>query len=132
MLAIKQKIKETNISWLALFMTTGTLLCCALPMTLVTLGMGATVASLVSGIPFLVTLSEQKGWVFAISAALLSLTAWMVYRPGQSCPTEPKLAELCSQTQVWNRRILWFSMALWWLGFFAAFGALPLQIWLDR
>ena len=49
---------ETRMTWLALFTTMGTLVFCALPITLVTLGMGATMASLVSNVPFLVTLSQ--------------------------------------------------------------------------
>jgi len=123
--------KETSLTWLALFTTTGTLVCCAIPITLVTLGMGATVASMVSAMPFLVTLSQHKIWVFAISGVLLALSAWMMYRPGRACPVDPKLGVLCNKTQKWNKRIYWFSVILWCIGFFAAFLALPLQIWLD-
>ena len=123
--------KETSLTWLALFTTTGTLVCCALPITLIALGMGATMASLVSNVPFLVTLSEYKAWVFTISGTLLALSAWMMYRPGRSCPADPKLGALCNKTQVWNRRIVWFTVILWCIGFFAAFLALPLQIWLE-
>jgi mercuric ion transport protein len=35
--------KPRSWSWLLLFTTSGTLLCCALPITLVTLGLGASV-----------------------------------------------------------------------------------------
>jgi hypothetical protein len=62
---------------------------------------------------------------------LLALAAWLIYRPNNSCPVDPKLAMQCAKTQVWNRRIYWFSVTLWLIGFFAAFVALPLQIWLD-
>jgi hypothetical protein len=123
--------QQTGLTWLALFTTTGTLLCCALPITLVALGMGATMASLVSNLPFLVSLSEHKVWVFAISAILLALSAWIIYQPGRSCPVDPALAELCNKTGWWNRRIHWFSVILWCIGFFAAFLALPLQILFD-
>tara|TARA_R110002167_G_scaffold365860_2_gene591692 strand:+ start:13188 stop:13652 length:465 start_codon:yes stop_codon:yes gene_type:complete len=123
--------KETGLTWLALFTTTGTLVCCAIPITLVTLGMGATVASMVSNFPFLVILSLYKSWVFGISGSLLALSAWLMYRPGRSCPVDPKLDALCNKTQVWNRRIYWFSVVLWCIGFFAAFLALPLQLWLE-
>jgi len=34
------------LSWLALFGSSGTLICCALPIILVTLGAGATIAAL--------------------------------------------------------------------------------------
>ncbi|PCJ51173.1 MAG: hypothetical protein COA74_01365 [Gammaproteobacteria bacterium] len=116
---------------LVLFTTTGTLVCCAIPIALVTLGMGATVASMVSNFPFLVTLSEHKSLVFGISGGLLLLSAWMMYRPGRSCPVDPELGIFCNKTQLWNRRLVWFSVVLWCIGFFAAFLALPLQIWLE-
>ena len=109
----------------------GTLVCCALPITLVALGMGATMASLVSSVPFLVTLSQHKIVVCAISGALLALSGWLLYRPGRECPTDPILAAMCDKTQTWNRRIYWSSISLWGVGFFAAFAALPLLIWLE-
>lgn len=124
--------KEKGLTWLALFSTTGTLVCCAIPILLVTLGMGATVASMVSSFPFLMTLSQHKNWVFAISAVLLALSLWLIYRPGRTCPADPDLAQTCNRTQVWNKRIVWLSVILWSIGFFAAFLALPLQMWLDR
>ena len=109
----------------------GTLVCCALPITLVALGMGATMASLVSNVPFLVTLSQHKILAFTISGFLLALSGWLLYRSGRECPTDPTLAALCIKTQVWNRRIYRLSVTLWGVGFFAAFLALPLQIWLE-
>lgn len=123
--------KETSITWLALFTTTGTLVCCAIPILLVSLGMGATVAAMVSNIPFLLTLSQHKGLVFGLSGFMLLLAAFMMYRKGRSCPVDTELGQLCHKTQRWNRRIYWFSVALWLIGFFAAFLALPLQMWLD-
>lgn len=123
--------KETSLTWLALFTTTGTLVCCAIPITLVTLGMGATVVSMVSNFPFLVTLSMHKPLVFGVSGFMLVLSAYMMYRPGRSCPIDPELGALCNKTQIWNRRIYWISVVLWCIGFFAAFLALPLRIWLE-
>lgn len=122
---------ETGATWLTLFASTGTLVCCALPIILVTLGMGASVAALTSSIPFLITLSQHKVWVFFGSAIMLALSGWLMYRPGRACPVDPELGALCDQTQVWNRRIYWTSVVLWCVGFFAAFLALPLRIWLD-
>jgi hypothetical protein len=109
----------------------GTLVCCALPITLVALGMGATVATLVSNVPILVTLSQHKTLVFAVSGVLIAVSGWLLYRSGRSCPTDPELAALCKKTQRWNRRIYWPTVGLWGIGFFAAFLALPLEIWLD-
>ena len=124
------QVKEGGLTWLTLFASTGTLICCALPIIFVTLGLGATVAALTSSFPFLITLSLYKGWVFAGSGAMLLLSGWLMYRPGRACPVDPELGELCNTTQIWNRRIYWSSVTIWGIGFFAAFLALPLQIWL--
>ena len=124
-------LKQTSLSWLTLFASSGTLICCALPIILVTLGLGATMAAFTSSFPLLVTIAQQKAWVFAGSGALLLLSGWLMYRPGRACPADPELGRLCDQTQVWNRRIYWSSVTLWGIGFFAAFLALPLWILLD-
>jgi len=119
-----------KLNFLTLFASTGTLVCCALPITLVSLGMGATVISLTSNFPFLMTLSEHKLWVFILSGLLLC-AGWFAYNRERVCPVEPDLAELCQRSQIWNRRILWASVVIWSIGFFAAFLALPLRQWLN-
>jgi mercuric ion transport protein len=121
--------RESGVSWLALFASTGTLVCCALPILLVSLGMGATMAALTSTFPFLVTLSEHKLWVFLISGALLALGAWSLWRPGRACPIDAALAAKCEQATRWNRRIVLASTAVWAIGFVAAYLSLPLYIW---
>ena len=124
-------LKETGLSWLTLFVASGTLICCALPIMLVTLGLGATVAALTSTFPVLITIAQHKMWVFAGSGALLLLSGWLMYRPGPACPADPELARVCARAQVWNRRIYWSAVMIWSVGFFAAYLALPLRIWLD-
>ncbi len=116
--------KPRTWSWLLLFTTSGTLICCAIPITLVSLGLGAVVASMASSMPWLVTLSLYKGWMFSISGLLIALSAWAVYRPGRACPTDPELAAACERADVWNRRFVWISGCMWAAGFFAAY-ALP-------
>ncbi len=120
--------RQGGLTWLTLFASTGTLICCALPIMLVTLGLGATVAAMTSSFPVLITLSQHKEWVFAGSAFMLGLSGWIMYRPGRSCPADPELGELCNKAQVWNQRIYWSSVIVWGVGFFAAFLALPLRI----
>jgi len=67
------------LSYLSLFTSLGTLLCCALPSLLVLFGLGATMASLLSAAPWLVILSRHKNWVFAISGALIGSTFLYVH-----------------------------------------------------
>lgn len=108
-------------SWTLLFTTSATLVCCALPILLVSLGFGAAVASIATAAPWLIQLSLYKGWVFAISGALILLAAWSVMRAGRSCPTDPQLAKACEKADQWNRRFILLSAALWCVGFFAAY-----------
>ena len=124
-------LKQTGLSWLTLFASSGTLICCALPIILVTMGLGATVAAFSSNFPVLVTIAQHKVWVFAGSGAMLLISSWLIYRPGHACPADPELGRMCDKTQVWNRRIYWTSVTLWGFGFCAAYLALPLRIWFD-
>lgn len=93
--------------------------------------MGATVAALTSSLPFLIVLSQYKIWVFIFSGLMLAMSAWFMYRPNQSCPTDPQQAEICTVTKKWNKRIYWFSVIIWSIGFFAAFLALPIRQFFD-
>ena len=119
--------KSRSWSWLLLFTTSGTLLCCAIPITLVSLGFGAVVATMASSAPWLITLSQYKVWMFLLSGALIGLAAFAVYRPGRSCPTGPELAKACAQADIWNKRFIWLSGGMWLLGFASAY-ALPLLL----
>jgi mercuric ion transport protein len=66
--------RSAVLSYFSLFTSLSTLLCCALPSLLVLFGLGASVASTLSFLPWLVTLSRHKQWTFAISGGLIALT----------------------------------------------------------
>lgn len=119
-------IEQNRWGWLVLFTSSSTLICCALPIILVTLGLGAVSASLFETLPFLVTLTKYKLWMFLGSAAILTLGGWALYRPGRYCPTDPSLAAKCNAAHRWNKRIWRASIIIWIIGFFAAYLSLPL------
>ena len=81
--------------------------------------------------PVLITIAQHKMWVFAGSGALLLLSGWLMYRPGRACPADPELARVCARAQILNRRIFWGAALIWSVGFFAAYLALPMRLWLD-
>jgi len=120
-------IEKPYLRWITLFVASGTLLCCALPILLVTLGFGAVVASFNYNIPGLIFLAENKIWTLTISALILMVLAWVIWRPNQHCPTVPALAALCKKSKIWNKRIFWISSMIWFIGFFTSFLLLPLR-----
>lgn len=113
--------------WLTLFVTSSTLLCCALPVLMVSLGFGAAMASLNFNIPVLLFLAEHKLWILNLSALLLSFLAWMIWRPNQTCPIDPAWAAFCHKTKRWNRWIFWISVSIWCIGFFFSYLLLPIR-----
>lgn len=119
-------VEQSRWGWLVLFTSSSTLICCALPILLVTLGLGAVSATLFETLPFLVTLAKHKFWMFIASAAMLALGGWALYRPGRYCPADPALAKKCASAHRWNTRIWWASVVIWAIGFFAAYLSLPL------
>ena len=62
------RLRSGALSYLSLFTSVGTLLCCALPSLLVLFGLGATVASVLSEAPWLVALAFSVWFCFAFMA----------------------------------------------------------------
>lgn len=122
---------ERSLGLLSLLSSSGTLICCALPILFVSLGMGATVAVLTDSLPFLVDLTRNKGWIFGLSAALLAINAWLLFHPGRQCPSDAQLAAACRHTTRLNLGVFYAALVLWGIGFFAAFLALPVMLWLE-
>jgi len=114
--------KGTILPFVSLFTSFGTLVCCALPALLVTLGLGATLAGLVATAPWLVALSKYKIWTFSIAGLLLLLSGYAQHKSKKlPCPADPKQAKLCTRLRKVNLCIYWSSLAIYLTGFFFAF-----------
>jgi hypothetical protein len=70
-------------SYVSLFTSGSTLLCCALPALLAALGAGATLAGLATTFPALIWLSNHKEETSNLSAAMLILSGWLKWKTGQ-------------------------------------------------
>jgi hypothetical protein len=117
-----------RLNLLSLFTSGSTLICCALPATLVAIGSVATLTSLISYFPQLIWISEHKPLVFGLAGAMLLIAGWMQWRARLlPCPTDPQLAALCTQTRRQSVWIYGFSVAIFMIGAFFAFVA-PLLI----
>jgi hypothetical protein len=99
-----------------------TLVCCALPAALVSLGAGAAVASVVTAVPQLIWLSEHKIPLFAFAGFMLVLSAVSTYRNRNApCPADRVQAKSCMRLRRWSAQIFFLSAALYAIGFVFAF-----------
>lgn len=121
------KPQKPWLSFLALFTSAGTLVCCALPALLVSLGAGAALAGLVSAAPWLVALSKYKVWTFGVAGALLLVAGYLRWRSRNApCPADPELGRACGRARKISGVVYWMSVAIYAVGFFFAFIAVHL------
>jgi hypothetical protein len=114
--------KDALLPTVSLFTSAGTLICCALPALLVTIGAGASLAGLVSAAPWLVAFSKYKIWTFGMSALLLIAAGFMQWRARTlPCPADPVQAKACNRLRKISWAIYFVSLGLWCVGFFFAF-----------
>lgn len=114
---------------LSLFASTSTLLCCALPALLVTIGAGAVMAGLASNVPGYIWLTERKVPLFIISGGLLALAAFMRWRSRNApCPIDPDEAKACTRLRRVSGVMLYASLVIYAVGGFFAFFAADLLL----
>lgn len=100
-----------------------TLTCCALPALFISLGLGATLASIVSTMPWLIVLSQHKSIVFSVAIISLAIAAVLHWRArNQSCPIGGFQAKYCGVFKRFSWAILGLSaIAILVGGYFAFF-----------
>lgn len=114
--------KQTVAPTLSLFTSLSTLICCALPALLVTLGMGAALGGLVSQAPWLIVLSKYKVLLFSGSGLMLGISAFLQWKGRNApCPADPLKAKACSRLRKISLLILSLSIVIYLIGFFFAF-----------
>ncbi len=103
----------------------GTLVCCALPITLVALGAGSVVASLGAAAPWLVPLTRNTEWVFALAGLLLAVNYFVLYRSTSVACQAGGVCHVSHPFGRWMRRLFWGSVTLYAVGLAAAYLLLP-------
>jgi len=127
--------RSSVLNYVSLFTSLGTLFCCALPSLLVLVGLGASVASMLSSMPWLVTLSKHKQWTFAVSGILIALSFVNMYyiatrsRAKECGADDPST---CEETSKLSRVLLWLSAVIYVVGVFVAYVLGPILTRLDR
>lgn len=105
-------LKDNILPFIALFTSVATIFCCALPIILVALGMGAVFASLSSNISAITFLAENALTIFIITGILLAISGYMIFIRPQSCPIDPKLTKICTRSKKINKVVWWLSISI--------------------
>jgi hypothetical protein len=133
---VPPRLRSGALSYLSLFTSLGTLLCCALPSLLVLFGLGATVASVLSEAPWLVALSHHKNWVFLIAGILIFGNFGYVYTvaprlQARAGACDPIDATACQTASRFSHIALWCSAVLYLIGCFSAYLLGPILVHFD-
>ena len=112
------KIKETLLPFFGLFASISTIICCALPIILVTLGMGAVFASLTASFPIITWLATKTIYLFIIAVIFLLIGGYFIFIKPQTCPANKELAKICNKTKKFNKIIWWLSVIILTISFF--------------
>lgn len=119
----KHSTIDRVLAFMSLFGSASTLICCALPALLVTLGLGAVMAGLVGTFPQLVWFSEHKALIFVAAGFLLSVNSVVQYYSRRlPCPVDPVLARACMKTRSWSSRLFVVALVIYCIGAIFAFG----------
>lgn len=111
-------------AFFSLFTSTGTLICCALPALLVSIGAGAVMAGIIETVPQITWLGKHKSWVFLFAALMIAASGYMQWRARHMpCPTDPAKARACMRTRRVSWVIWWISVTAFLIGGFFAFFA---------
>ena len=106
-------MKDNTANIFSLFASSSTLICCALPSLFVALGAGASFASLITHIPFLITFSQYKVQITLFALVMIVMAGYVNYRTyHMPCPADPELGRLCMQTRRRSRILYYFSLVI--------------------
>lgn len=123
------EVKPPSIlpAFLSLFTSTGTLICCALPALLVSIGAGAVMAGLIEAVPQITWLGKHKAAVFSFAALMIAASGYMQWRArNQPCPADPAKARACARARQISWSVWWVSVVAFAVGAFFAFFAAAL------
>ncbi|MDG2459698.1 MAG: hypothetical protein P8M73_02355 [Luminiphilus sp.] len=114
--------RDSVVPTLALFGSASTLLCCALPALLISIGAGAVMAGLTSAIPGIIWLSTHKDILFLLSGLMMvaSTGLWWQQR-NAPCPVDPIKAAACTRLRQINKWLLSSAWLAYICGIFFAY-----------
>jgi mercuric ion transport protein len=114
------------VDFFSVFGSTATLLCCALPALLSVIVGGAAVSAFVSSVPWVIPLSENKGWLFLATGILLVFNSFLTFRPKGKLACSITGGKGCDTAGGFSRAVLWFAIGIYLAGAFFAFALVPI------
>lgn len=124
-------MKEKIVSFLALFTSTGTLLCCALPAGLAALAGGAAISAYASAFPWIIPLSKHKGWIFLIAGILITINGIFILRPQGKLACAVTGGKGCETATSFSKSLFWISGVIYMVGAFMTYSIVPLLEFLE-
>ncbi len=110
------------IDFFLLFSSTSTLICCALPALLVSLGAGSTMAFISGHVPGFIWLSQNKVYLFIFAGIMLAAGGVLQVRTrNHGCPLDGSQAVSCQASKSWSKYIYFISLMIYSIGGFFAF-----------
>jgi len=119
-------MKQRLVSFLSLFTSTGTLLCCALPAALAAVAGGAAVGTMLSALPWLIPLSRHKGVLFIVAGVLIAFNALLVLRPQGKVACSITGGKGCEVAGGFSKAMLWISTGIYTIGVAFAYAVVPI------
>jgi len=119
---------KKQLSIISLVLSTSTWICCVLPAVVTAIAGAAAVSTLVTTMPWLVTLSKYKDLIFIVVGVLLVVNCLLLYLPSlkKDCPIDKK--EACQSTKNWSKIVFWVGVGIYFFGLFMAYALLPLSV----
>lgn len=124
--SLESEIKPPSVlpATLSLFTSLSTLICCALPALLVSIGMGAVMAGLIETVPGITWMGANKTVVFSVAGLVIAASgAWQWRARSLPCPADPAKAKACARLRLISWTLWWISVAALSVGAFFAFFA---------
>jgi mercuric ion transport protein len=103
----------------------GTLVCCALPLALLALGLGSVLVSLLGAAPWMIVLQRHKAWMFVFAGLMLVSNYWTLFRSHDACAPDA-VCHASRPVGGWARRLYWSSVLAYALGLIIAYLSLPI------
>lgn len=119
-------MRKKIMSFLSLFGSGATLLCCALPAILSIIAGGTALGAFLSAFPWLIPLSRHKEWIFVVAGILLVINGIFVLKPKGKVACTITGGKGCEGAGGLTKGVFWFSVLLYSIGAFSAYALVPI------